>query len=185
ETVGSMLDKQAGYIQCNWSAVDGVVTYAVRVVDEKEASVCYVDNIAPNTLQSDISLTSLQGSGTSLTVQVRACGNAQILDGNPTSSPENINRAIMPSAPTLSIVDGKVVTDWEQVNPNQGYTANLYSSEELADTSSFATDQNHWEILPDLFDGDIGPFSARVLTLADAQTINSGLSASSNMVERQ
>src|SRR5690606_39229689 len=74
---------------------------------------------------------------------------------------------------------------WEQVNPNQGYTANLYSSEELADTSSFATDQNHWEILPDLFDGDIGPFSARVLTLADAQTINSGLSASSNMVERQ
>lgn len=185
ETVGSMLDKQAGYIQCNWSAVDGVVTYAVRVVDEKEASVCYVDNIAPNTLQSDISLTSLQGSGTSLTVQVKACGNAQILDGNPTSSPENINRAIMPSAPTLSIVDGKVVTDWEQVNPNQGYTANLYSSEELADTSSFATDQNHWEILPDLFDGDIGPFSARVLTLADAQTINSGLSASSNMVERQ
>lgn len=185
ETVSGALDKEAGYIRCNWSAVDGAITYSVQVVDETEASVYYLDNINPNTLQSDIPLTSLQGSGTSLTLQVKACGNAQILDGNPTSSPSITNRAIMPSAPTLSIADGKLVTNWEQVNPNQGYTANLYSGEESAETSSLPTDQNHWEILPALFDGDTGPFSVRALTLADTQTINSGLSASSNLVERQ
>jgi hypothetical protein len=185
ETVGGILDKEAGYIRCNWSAVDGVITYAVQVVDEKEASVCYIDNISPNTLQSDIPLASLQGSGTSLTLQVKACGNAQILDGNPTSLPSILSRAIMPSPPTLSIADGKLVSSWEQVIPNQGYAANLYNGEQEAETSSFTTDQNHWEILPALFDGNTGPFSVRVLTLADAQTINSELSASSNLIERQ
>jgi|GEM_PF-6809666 len=185
ETVQGELDKAAGYIRCNWSAVEEAKSYTLNLTDESETLAYSANNISPDTLQFDIPLASLQGNGTLLSLQVSACGDAQLLDSMPTVSENTFTRVAVPQVPQLSIADGELVANWEQVTTNQGYETSLYNKEDQIETSSLTTDQNNWEISSTLLDEREGPFTVRVLALADAQMINSGLSANSNVIERQ